>query len=66
MRHCTQHENARLSNSHNTPPTASLADAESLSAGREGLTERLSEDFVSRKGNTLFIPARLAADGVSF
>ena len=56
--HCTQHEKIRLNTSHSTPPTASFADADSLSAGREGLTERLSEDFVSRKGNTLFIPAR--------
>ena len=58
MRHCTEQDKIRLSKSHSTPPTASFADADSLSAGREGLTERLSEDIVSRKGNTLFIPAR--------
>ena len=58
MCHCNQHEKIRLHTSHNTPPTASFVDADSLSAGREGLTERLSDNFVSRKGNTLFIPAR--------
>ena len=68
IRHCTQQEKIRLSTSHSTPPTASFADADSLSADPEGLTERLSEDFVSRKGNTLFIPARppCGGNGVNF
>lgn len=60
MRHCTQQAKTRLSTSHNTPPTASPVEADSLSAGREGLTERLSEDFVSRNGNTLVYTCPLA------
>ena len=60
VRHCTQQEKIRLSTSHSTPPTASLVEADSLSAARKGLPERLSEYFVSRNGNTLVYTCPLA------
>jgi hypothetical protein len=58
-RQYTQQDNAKLSTSHSTPPIASCADADSPSAGRKGLAEGLSDNFVSRNGNTLcFLPVR--------
>ncbi|WP_374288560.1 hypothetical protein [Desulfovibrio desulfuricans] len=54
-RQYTQQDNAKLSTSHSTPPMASCADADSPSAGRKGLAEGLSDNFVSRNGNTLCI-----------